>query len=100
MDGNTKSGNGNRLVIVVVAVSTIGLLAIFPPCRKNDVILNSATNRVEEISPWRGYVPIFQLPRPEGARGGNFFVAREVLAIHIAAIVAGAVLIDWLQTSH
>ena len=73
MDRDTKSGTGNRLVIVIVAAGVVGLLVIFPPCRKNDEILNPATNKVEEISPWRGYVPFFELPRPEGTRGGNFF---------------------------
>jgi hypothetical protein len=90
-------GKGNRLVIVIVTCAAVGLLAIFPPCRKNDVMLNPVTNKVEEISPWRGYVPIFELPRPEWTRGGNFFIAWDVFAAHVAIIVAIAIVADRFQ---
>jgi len=98
MDRGNKNGKGNRLVILLVAVGAITLLAIVPPCRKNDVILNPQTMKVEEINPWRGYVPFFELPRPAGTRGGNFSVAWDVLAVHVAVIIGLAVLADRFQS--
>jgi len=89
----------NRNQILLVAGGVLALLAVFPPCRKADVVLNPRTNRVEEINPWRGYVPLFELPRPEGTRGGNFAVAWDVFAAHLGVVLGATLMAERLTRS-
>jgi hypothetical protein len=88
-----------RLAILLGAIM-LSVIAICPPCRKNDVVLDPVTLRVGKISPWSGYLPLFALPHPPGSRGGSFFVAWELVAIHFSMIIFLTALTVWSSGLH
>jgi hypothetical protein len=80
-------GRSQRLAVVLGAIA-LSVVTICPPCRKRDVVLDPVSGRIEEISPWRGYVPMVELPRPGGTRGGSLYVAPELAALHYGVIIS------------
>jgi hypothetical protein len=77
----------NQRTAILLGAITLSVVTICPPCRKKDVVLDPVTQRVEEISPWRGYIPLSELPDPVWSRGGPFFVAWELVALHFSMII-------------
>jgi hypothetical protein len=88
------SGRSQRPAIMLAAIA-LSVVTIFPPCRKNDVVFNPETQRVEAISPWIGYVPIVWLPHPQGSKGGPIVVAWELAALHFSAILLLTAISIW-----